>query len=709
MKIPREQGKAIIKRDIKCTEFLEPSKNNMYCCPYCGSGKGSHGTGAVKYYPDSNTFYCHACDKGGDVIDAYTATTGADYNTALAYLGGRAGINIDLPATAAEDFRERPQLHFYRETKGGENKPQEKKKDKDDKQAGNNKKVAQIENNGRAEAEADYTTYYDICRSRLNDPAASSYLQARGISTDTAAACGIGYDPQADPATAPGATGDEYKAHPAARLIIPCSASHYVARSIDPDTPAAYKAMNPNTQRGGGRVSLFNGQALKEARIVFITEGAFDALSFIEAGAAAVALNSKGNGKLLLDMLQDHDGQPAFIIVPDNDSNPNTAADTMKRAAALNSDLQGRGYDSIVYNVAGQYHDANDALQADPAAFKRGIDAAINELLRDDLTDFLEKITTEAYKPHSTGLNFFDDLLGGGIVQQSILLLMAAPGTGKTTLAQQLAETIAEHGQPALFLNFEMSREQLLAKAISAKLYARGVDKSMLGVLQGYRWNIDERAQIEAVIDEYRAHNYPYIRYNPPGATSELNGLLSYLMATGAAAEAAGRPAPAVVVDYLHLITSRDRLENTELIKQSIVGLKDYAVRYNTFVIAISATNRDSSKAGRITLESGRDSSNIEYTGDYVISLNYDDIDSGKVKPGDVEKIAQLQQATRRLMVLRVLKNRLNIPGKSARVMYDAKHNMFYGAADEFIPAGGFTFDDGAPAFDDDSDVIRTI
>lgn len=708
MKIPKEQGKAIIKRDIKCTEFLEPSKNNMYCCPYCGSGKGSHGTGAVKYYPDSNTFYCHACDKGGDVIDAYTATTGADYIKALAYLGGRAGINIELPATAAEDFNDSPRLYLYRGKGSGENKPHEKKKEKDNKQAGNNKKAPQIENNGRTEAAADYTAYYDICRSRLNDPAASSYLQARGISITTAEACGIGYDPAADPAAAPGATGNEYKAHAAPRLIIPCSRAHYVARSIDPDTPAAYKAMNPNTQKGGGRVALFNAEALG-APIVFITEGAFDALSFIEAGAAAVALNSKGNGKLLLDTLQDHDGQPAFIIVPDNDSNPDTAADTMKRAAALNSDLQGRGYKSIVYNVAGQYHDANDALQADAAAFKRGIDAAINELSRDDLTDFLEKIQTEAYKPHSTGLNFFDDLLGGGIVQQSILLLMAAPGTGKTTLAQQLAETIAEHGQPALFLNFEMSREQLLAKAISAKLYKRGIDKSMLGVLQGYRWNIDERAEIEATIDEYRRTNYPYIKYNPAGVTSELSGLLSYLMATGAAAEAAGRPAPAVVVDYLHLITSRDRLENTELIKQSIVGLKEYAVKYNTFVIAISATNRDSSKAGRITLESGRDSSNIEYTGDYVISLNYDEIDSGKVKPGDVEKIAQLQQATRRLMILRVLKNRLNIPGKSARVMYDAKHNMFYGAADEFIPAGGFMYDDGAPAFDDDSDIIKTI
>jgi len=696
----REEAKEIIKRDILCTDYLERSKNNMYCCPLCGSGHGAHGTGAVKYYSSTNTWHCHACDNGGDVIDAYTAATDTDYNTALLDLAARAGIVIDTRPTAADDFRE-----------AGEIAPQKKEKDTNDKQPNNNKKIAQIENLGRTEAEKDYSTYYRICRERLNDPAASSYLAARGISTDTAAACGIGYDPAADPATAPGATGDEYKAHPTPRIILPCSYNHYVARSIDPQTPAAYKALNPNTQRGGGKVALFNTRALDAPGAVFITEGAFDALSFAEAGAAAVALNSKGNGRLLLETLRERSNNPAaFVIVPDNDEKPETAADTMKRANTLNNDLQAAGYKSIVYNVAGDYHDANDALQADAPAFKRRIDDAINELLRDDITDFLEKITGEAYKPHNTGLNFFDDLLGGGIVQQSILLLMAAPGTGKTTLAQQLAETIAANGQPALFINFEMSREQLLAKAISAKLYReRGIDKSMLDVLQGYRWNIDERAEIEATIDEYRQKSYPLIKYNPAGATSELNGLLAYLMAAGAAAEAQGKPAPAVVIDYLHLITSRDRLENTELIKQSIVGLKNYAVRYNTFVIAISATNRDSSKAGRITLESGRDSSNIEYTGDYVISLNYDDIDSGKVKPGDVEKISQLQQQAKRLMILRVLKNRLNIPGKSARIMYDARHNIFYGACDEFIPAGGFMYDDGAPAFEDDSDVIMTI
>ena len=74
-----------------------------------------------------------------------------------------------------------------------------------------------------------------------------------------------------------------------------------------------------------------------------------------------------------------------------------------------------------------------------------------------------------------------------------------------------------------------------------------------------------------------------------------------------------------------------------------------------------------------------------------------------------MEKVADLQQQTKRLMILRVLKSRLVQPGKHQRVMLDGAHNMFYGTCDEFIPPEGFVTDDGAPAFDDDSKVVMTI
>ena len=685
----REQAKEKIKKDVPCTDYLEKSKGNMYCCPYCGSGHGQSGTGAVKYYPETNSWTCHACNKSGDVIDLYAAQRGCDFNTALSDLSAELGIAID---TAQE----------------GTGKPQSDSNGKKVKQPINKTKAAK---KGEKDAEntettpADFTAYYTECLKRIDDPAAVSYLVGRGISVDTAKTCSIGYDPQADPSNAPGAMGNEYKPHPTPRLIIPCSTSHYVARSIDPATDKAYKALNPNQQKGGGRVALFNDWLLQEkSKVIFITEGVFDALSFLEAGKLAIALNSKGNGKLLLQSLQGKQTETEFIICHDNDSDPKTAADTMKRAEELNESLRTMGYNSIVYNVAGQYHDANDALQADRALFESNIAAAINELHGDDLTDFFEKITTDAYKPHRTGLNFFDELLDGGIINQSLILLLAAPAAGKTTLAQQIAETMAVNKKPVIYFNFEMSREQMLAKAISAKGYrGRGINKSTAEILQGYDWKPEERAQIESVIEEYRRENYPYIKYNPAGTSSDLNSVMEYLTATGQGAKAAGKDAPAVVVDYLHLLTSSESIDPQELIKQAVTGLKKYAMDYNTFVIAIVAVNRESMRKGQLTMSSGRDSSNIEYTGDYQLSLNYTAIEDNKADPQKPQEMAELQMKPKREMRLRVLKNRFGVQGKAANVTFDAKHNLFYGMYDDFVPV------DDAPAFEEEPQVIMTI
>lgn len=647
----RENAKEYIKQNISCTDYLQAAPNRgSYCCPSCGSGTHGNGsTGAVKFYEDTNTWYCHACNVGGDVIDAYRLREGTDYNTALTELAARAGIIID-------GTTERPQSDYKR---ADDRRPQKSEKSPQ---------------NEKQRPAADFTAYYQACRAMLTDPAAVSYLQARGISTATAAACGIGYDPAADPAAAPGATTDAGKQHPAPRIIAPCTKDFYIARATDPNTPGQFKAINP----AGSHAQLFNAAAIYSSDVVFITEGVFDALSFIEAGAAAIALNSKANGKLLLQLLQERPAQTSFIICPDNDSDEKTAADTMRRADELNTALQAMEYKSIVYNVAGFYHDANDALQNDRPNFERAMRAAVEELRRDDLTDFLEKIQTEAYKPYKTGLRFFDELLGGGIVQQSLLLLLAAPATGKTTLAQQIAETMAKERKPVLYLNFEMSREQMLAKAISAELKRRGVKMSAADVLQGYSWTEQERAAITKAAQEYRAESYPYIKYKSTADVSnEINSLLAYLTATGEKAKAAGQPAPAVVVDYLHLIRGDGKQDMQELIKQAVTGLKEYAVNYNTFVIGIVAINRSSMKGGKITLGSGRDSSNLEYTADYQISLNYTAIDNGTVDPDDVPAVAELQALHKRPMILRVLKNRLGQPGKYSHVLFDAEHNLF--------------------------------
>ena len=643
----REQALQEIKNSWReiLPQLTSPAKKKVngeqsYICPLCDHG--THGDG-LTYDPtsrDQNGLKCFGCEFSGDIIDLYRQTTGKDFNEALTDLAAMIRITIDQPNTRATATPQESEEHT-----------------------------------------TDYTEYIRNCSSKYIGSAGETYLQGRSISSGTAAAHGIGYDPEAR------------------RVIFPCGNS-YAARSIDP--AAERKYLNSK-----GQMYLFNAAAISSnAKVIYICEGAMDALSIIEMGGTAIGLNGKGNGSKLLDLLQKEPTQAAFIICHDNerdkDGNPDTKKQetTLRQANELNADLHKMNLQSIVYNVAGDQHDLNEALQADPAAFAERISAAEKELFKDDLDRFFEKVQTETYKPHRTGLNFFDELLAGGVINQSLLLLLAAPGAGKTTLCAQLAESMAAQQTPVIYINLEMSREQMIAKAISARLFRKGYHRNALQVLQGYKWTEQDKAAISREIDDYRKTNYPYIRYNPEGITSDLDDILNYLTEAGERAKAAGQAAPAVIVDYLHLISSKGS-ETQELIKRAVFGLKNYAVKYDTFVVSIIAANRAANKAGRYTLADGRDSSNIEYTADYQLSLNYYDLEKGEVSQDDPAAFAQLQQKPKREMILRVLKGRLITPGKESKILFNAEYNTFYGTTDENIDPAWLILDDDRTAFEE--------
>ena len=65
-----------------------------------------------------------------------------------------------------------------------------------------------------------------------------------------------------------------------------------------------------------------------------------------------------------------------------------------------------------------------------------------------------------------TGYMALDELLGGGMLNSGLYLLAARPGMGKTTLALNIADRVAQ-ADPVLFVSLEMDTEQLSAKRIS--------------------------------------------------------------------------------------------------------------------------------------------------------------------------------------------------------------------------------------------------
>ena len=214
-----------------------------------------------------------------------------------------------------------------------------------------------------------------------------------------------------------------------------------------------------------------------------------------------------------------------MIISLDNDKGGS------RKSPIIAKELERLNIPYITADICGQHKDPNEYLQQDREGFIKSVRAAVAAVRKTYIDDFLEKIQTEAYKPYQTDLSFFDDLLNGGVIRQSLLLLMAAPGTGKTTLCQQISEAMAAHRKPVIYLNLEMSREQMLAKAISGRLAKRGKFYSALHIMQGYKWSEADAAEIKEALQEYSRDIFPYLQYNPDGVGGDLDSILEYLKA----------------------------------------------------------------------------------------------------------------------------------------------------------------------------------
>ena len=300
---------------------------------------------------------------------------------------------------------------------------------------------------------------------------------------------------------------------------------------------------------------------------------------------------------------------------------------------------------------------------------------------------FVSDIQTDKYRPVRTGMTELDELLGGGLLRQSVVVLSAAPGVGKTSFCQQLFEGMAENGHDVIFLNLEMSRAQLYARSLSRIVHKLGGNASASKVLKGYEWTGQQQKYILQASDVYRNTIHKHLKYNPEGCTTDIESIQQTI--TNAAEEVRrvsgdqDAPGPVICLDYLHLVTGSIGEEKSTIIKRALKMLKDYAIKYNTIALAIGANNRQANASGNVTLESGRDTSDIEYTGDYVMGLIYRACDPNdlyainyKEKYGKPH-LEDLQDESPRKLTLKIIKTRMDATGVKMYLDFDAPNSIF--------------------------------
>ena len=77
----------------------------------------------------------------------------------------------------------------------------------------------------------------------------------------------------------------------------------------------------------------------------------------------------------------------------------------------------------------------------------------------------LDAIEAGAQTHEPTGIGEFDRVLGGGIVEGSLMLVGGEPGVGKSTLLLQVCARMARMGKRVLYVTGEESTRQIRLRA----------------------------------------------------------------------------------------------------------------------------------------------------------------------------------------------------------------------------------------------------
>ena len=242
-------------------EITEPSKNggkNQYICPLCGSGTGSHHSGAFTVYPDTSSYHCFACDANGDIFTLYGSLNGLDEKTKEGF------------RTIADKLKSKYNISFSQPIRQKKQpaKPVETKQEK------------------------DYTKFFVMAEQHLHE---TDYLTQRGISIDTQRKFHCGY-------VANYQYNQNSQSTPA--VIIPTS-----------DTSFMWRSTTENIKQKRGTTHVLNPSALN-APYCFVVEGEIDCMSVDECGFACVGLGSTSNIRKIFEY---DTSKTVLIIAMDND------------------------------------------------------------------------------------------------------------------------------------------------------------------------------------------------------------------------------------------------------------------------------------------------------------------------------------------------------------------------------------------------------
>lgn len=516
-----------------------------------------------------------------------------------------------------------------------------------------------------------YERYIADCKAHI---AETDYFIRRGLSPAVIERHNLGYDPAKKV------------------VIIPYdnTNSYYISRHVD--EKAYYK---PKTSEAGLE-PVYNLKSLYEQnRPVCVVEGAIDALSVIEAGCEAIALNGTGYHRLV-SVLTEKPTNNVLILSLDNDEAGRKAGDK------LYAELQATGALCVKFNISGEHKDPNEALTADRNTFLQAVQDAktyagqyvqyIEDIKKAESEAEKEKYISEtsvgAYRMEfqnsinesvniseiPTGFPELDKTLDDGLYD-GLYIVGAISSLGKTSFVLQIADQIAQQGYDVLFFSLEMSKSELIAKSISRITFFECDGdtknaKTTRGITAGKRYLNYSPAERELIIsctEKYfsyaEKHIYISEGMGDVGVNQIKESIEKHIKATG--------NKPVVIIDYLQILAPVDiKASDKQNTDKAVFELKRLSRDLKIPVIGISSLNRENYNTA-ISMSAFKESGAIEYSSDVLIGLQFETTEL------TAESINRMKRQQPRKIELKVLKNRNGVTGDSITFDYYPMFNYF--------------------------------
>lgn len=202
----------------------------------------------------------------------------------------------------------------------------------------------------------------------------------------------------------------------------------------------------------------------------------------------------------------------------------------------------------------------------------------------DDLTKVLEESWSKGVEKDliSTGIKELDDMLNGGLAPNNLYVLGAAPGTGKTSFAQQVILEALKKDLGVMFISLEIKTEKVFARFLGN-----------LASINPFRIAINRIFKHEKEAFERAMVQWSSLKKN--FFMTEKGGLTAKQIESVIKRRIKKNPIKLVVVDYIQEIARRDSktISEASLIKENVMALVEIAKTYNVAVLGLSQLTKD--------------------------------------------------------------------------------------------------------------------